>query len=278
MFEFPDLARERYRQQCEDIVAGTGWTYTINDKPHQARLTEVALELLPPDALRLKAPAIHLEKKEVSIKLEAAIEETVANAAMTAFHERTGFRLRLQMPQSAPTVVQPEAPAAPKNAVEATPISPPNVPDKSELEFLPTAGGRPLHEKRATIIIEEAFSFAPETWQPSRVKLKTDERGEYLELAFLTPELGLRQKRTIQAMANATSHRLRIRPSVNTFDLIELAKKLIPAEWRLLKQPSLHRERELVEAKVAVPPPPVELAKVCEQYDEMTGFRLSVIV
>jgi hypothetical protein len=181
------------------------------------------------------------------------------------------------MPQPAPPVAPPKTPAA-QTAVSATPIPPPTLPDKSELEFLPTAGGRPLHEKRATIIIEEAFSFAPKTWQPSRVKLKADERGDYLELAFLTPELGLRQKRTIQAMANATSHRLRIRPNVNTFDLVEIAKKLIPAEWRLLKQPSLHRDRSLVEAKVAAPPPLEELAKVCEQYDEMTGFRLSVIM
>ncbi|MEP7339029.1 MAG: MBL fold metallo-hydrolase, partial [Acidobacteriota bacterium] len=171
MFEFPDVARERYREQCETIIAGTGWTYTINDKPHQARLAEVALELLPPDAQRLKAPAIHLEKKEVGIKLEVAIDETIANAAMTTFHERTGFRLRLQMPQPAPPVVQPETPVEARNIVEAAPIPPPNLPDESELEFLPAAGGRPLHEKRAVLIIEEAFSFAPETWQPSRVKL-----------------------------------------------------------------------------------------------------------
>ncbi|HMY71621.1 MAG TPA: MBL fold metallo-hydrolase, partial [Blastocatellia bacterium] len=266
MFEFPDVARRRYHEQCEAVIAGTGWTYAINDKPHQARLAEVALELLPPDAEHLKAPAIHLDKKEVSIKLEAAIDESVADAAMTAFQERTGFRLRLQMPQpvAAPVAVENSAPL-------------PTLPNEAELEFTPAAGNRPLNEKRAIAIIEEAFSFAPETWQPSNIKLKTDERGAYLELAFMTPELGLRQKRTVQAMASAIGHRLRIRPNVNTFNLIELAKKLIPAEWRLLKQPSLHRERSTVEVRVAAPPPPEELANTCKQYDEMTGFRLTVI-
>ncbi len=265
MFEFPDVARERYREQCEAVIAGTGWTYTINEKPHQARLAEVALELLPPDAERLKAPAIHLDKKEVGIKLEAAIAESIADAAMTAFQERTGFRLRVQMPQpvAAPVAVENSAP-------------PSTLPNEAELEFTPAAGNRPLNEKRAIPIIEEAFSFAPETWQPSNIKLKTDERGAYLELAFMTPELGLRQKRTVQAMANATGHRLRIRPNVNTFNLIELAKKIIPAEWRLLKQPSLHRERSTVEVRIAAPPPPEELANTCKQYDEMTGFRLTI--
>jgi hypothetical protein len=272
MFEFPDVARERYLEQCEEIVAGTGWTYAINDKPHQGRLAEVALELLPADAPMLRAPAIHLETKEVAVKLDALLDEAAANAAMAAFQERTGWRLRLQMPQPEPLVV-----AAEQAVVEsAGQTAQPRIIEESELEFRPTVGGRPLGEKAATAEIEEAFSLAPETWRPSRVKLKTDEAGDYLELAFLTPELGLRQNRTMQAMADATGHRLRIRPHVNTFDLIEIAKKLIPKEWRLMKQPSLHQDQGVVRVKVAAPPSPEELAEVCQRYDEMTGFRLDV--
>lgn len=273
MFEFPDVARERYAGQCEEIVAGMGWTYTINDKPHQGRLAEVALECLPSDLPMLRAPAIHLETKEVTVKLDALLDEAAANAAMTAFHERTGWRLRLQTPQAA-IVQQPVAePSAPVSAPQA---AQPRAIEESELEFRPATSGRPLSEKVATAEIEEAFSLAPETWRPSRVKLKADERGDYLELAFLTPELGLRQNRTMQAMADATGHRLRIRPHVNTFDLIEIAKKLIPKEWRLMKQPSLHQDQGVVRVKIAAPPSPDESAEVCERYDEMTGFRLEI--
>jgi hypothetical protein len=108
--------------------------------------------------------------------------------------------------------------------------------------------------------------------------LKTDKRGDYLEMAFLTPELGLRQRRTMQAMADATGHRLRIRQHVNTFDLVEIARKLAPKEWRLLKQPSLHGDQGLTRIKVAAAPSPEELAEVCEEYYETTGFRLEVVV
>ena len=110
------------------------------------------------------------------------------------------------------------------------------------------------------------------------MKLKTDESGDYLELAFLTPELGLRQTRTMQAMADATGHRLRIRPHVNTFDLVEIARKLAPKGWRLLKQPSLHQDQGVVRIKVAAMPSPEELDEVCERYNDMTGFRLDVTV
>lgn len=275
MFEFPDVASDRYRAECEAIVAGTGWTFTVNDKPHHIRLSEVAVEVLPPEAKSLKAPAIHLLTKEVAVTLETAIDSATANAAMAAFHERTGFSLRLQMPvpisdtaSETPIVAEPVAPAS---------VNLPRSLEAAGLEFLPATTYRPLHEKRAAAMIEEAFSFAPESWQVSRVKLKTDERGEYLELAFLTPQLGLRQQRTIQAMANSTGHRLRIRPHVNTFDLVEIAKRLIPAEWRLLKQPGVHQDKGCVEAKIAAPLSPETIAEVCEQYEETTGFKLSVI-
>jgi hypothetical protein len=97
-------------------------------------------------------------------------------------------------------------------------------------------------------------------------------------LAFLTPELGLRQSRTMQAMADATGRRLRIRPHLNTFDLVEIARKLAPKEWRLLKQPSLHQDQGAVRIKVAAMPSPEELVEVCEEYYETTGFRLEVTV
>src|SRR5262245_51533549 len=273
MFEFPDVARERYAERLKEIVAGTGWTYTINDKPHQGRLIEVALECLP--ATMLRAPAVHLEAKEVVVKLDALLDESIVVAAMTVFHERTGWRLRLQTLQATvaqQSVANPSAPAPAPQAVRLRAI------EESELEFCPATAGRPLSEKTATVEIEEAFSLAPETWRPSRVKLKTDEKGDYLELAFLTPELGLRQRRTMQAMADATGHRLRIRPHVNTFDLVEIVRKLAPKEWRMLKQPSLHSDEGLTRIKVAAMPSPEELAEVCEEYYETTGFRLEVVV
>ncbi len=277
MFDFPDLARQRYLEQCEAIVAGTGWTYTINDKPHQGRLAEVALECLPAGAPMLRAPAIHLETREVAVKLDALVDEALRNAAMTTFHERTGWRLRLQMSQPEPAVAE-RIPSETMAPIAAQQIAPQRMLGASDLEFRPATGGRPISEKAAAAEIEEAFSLAPETWRPSRVKLKTDQIGDYLELAFLTPELGLRQNRTMQAMADATGHRLRIRPHVNTFDLVEIARKLVPKEWRPLKQPSLHQDQGVARVKVAAMPSPEELAKVCEEYDETTGFRLEVVV
>jgi uncharacterized protein len=281
MFDFPDVAGERYHEQCKAIVANTGWNYTINEKPHQGRLVEVVFECLPADVPLLRQPAVHLETKEVAVKLAQPLDEATTGTVVKSFQERTGFRLRLQMPLaiSQSTVVEQEETESvieTTSASEAQPILPPYPLTPAEMEFRPSVERELLGVNRAIAMIENAFDFAPETWKPTRVKLKTDELGDYLELAFLTPELGRRQKLTIQAMADATGHRLRLRPHVNTFDLVEIARKLVPVEWRLMKQPSLHSDKSMVQVKVAMLPSPEELADVCQRYHEMTGFQLSV--
>ena len=46
-FAFPEVAAARYREQFSRVVEGTGWTVHLNKVPHQERLTEAALALVP---------------------------------------------------------------------------------------------------------------------------------------------------------------------------------------------------------------------------------------
>ncbi|MBO0857116.1 MAG: MBL fold metallo-hydrolase [Chloracidobacterium sp.] len=275
-FCFPDVAGERYREQCEAVVRETGWTYVINDKPHQGRLAEVAIECLPPGVQLMRAPAIHLGSKDVVVKLGQALNEKSIEAASAAFHERTGFELRLHMPlEKWPSDVDQQLETGNAGAIVES-RSPRSI-EESKWEFLPSIGSTTLDVKRATVMLVSAFDLAPETWRPSRLKLKTDENGNYIELAFLTPELGRRQKITLQEMATTTGFRLRIRPNVNTYDLVEIAKKIVPPGWLIMKQPSLHSDRGVVQVKVAAPPSTAELVEIQKKYDEVTGFGLEVI-
>lgn len=263
MFEFPDVARRLYADRFETVTKGTGWSYTLNDKPHQGRLAELALELLPADAIYLRQPAIHLETKEVVLKLENSIDLSGIAEGLRGFEERTGFRIRFQTPEKKSAVAEAEAPAPRSYAPE-------------DLEARPHSPGRQLGEKATEAMIEQFFDLAPVDWRPSRMKVKTDAEGDYVELAFLTPILGLRQRTTLQAAAEATGRRLRIRPNVNTFDLVAIAKEMIPPAWRLLKQPSLHQDLGLVRVKVGVAPDADAKSNLAAEYEERTGFRLDV--
>jgi len=260
-FEFPLVARERYRAQCEEVVAGTGWSYVLNESPHQGRLAAVALECLPEGVPATRAPAIHLAQQEVAVTVDVLVDEAAAARAANAFQERTGYRLRLQSPAGT-------SPAA----------SEPPDGETSETEFRGDASQAPVEINAAYRMIEDAFSLAPQTWRPSRMSLKSDEAGKFIELAFITPQLGQRQHRTLSAVAAHTGWRLRIKPEPNLTALIEATVRLVPKEWGLRKQPGIHKEAGVVRIKTSAAPASgdAQLMEVCEQFQELTGYRLEV--
>ena len=254
-FEFPLVAREPYRAQCEEIIAGTGWSYTLNETPHQGRLAAVAIECLPEGATTARAPAIHHDKQEVVVVLDQAVDAAAAQAAITTFQERTGFKLRLQ---------------APGNALAG---------DEAAASEFADGLRAPVEINAAYRAIEDAFSLAPEAWRPSRASLKSDAQGKYIELAFITPRIGERQQRTLQALAAQTGYRLRIKPEPNLQALIETTMKLIPSTWSLRKQPGIHKEIGAVRIKVDHAPASddPQWLEVCAQFEELTGYRLELV-
>jgi Cft2 family RNA processing exonuclease len=253
-FEFPQVARQRYRDLIERVVEGTGWTVTINDMPHQGRLAEVALECLPEGLSTLKAPALHLDRQEVVITLSEDVSEATANEATAKFKEITGFTLVIKMPSALAT-------------------------SASEAEFVfDTTGAERMEINAAYRAIEEAFAGQPELWRPYKKSLKSSDSGPFIELAFLTPEVGLRQSELIQQTTARIGYPLRIKPEPNQIALITFARQLIPKAWQLQKQPSVFKAEKIVRVKCAKPPTAdsEELKAVQEQFTEATGYALEI--
>ncbi len=253
-FAFPLIARERYRAACEQIVADTGWHYTINEAPHQGRLAEVALACLPPGVTPRKPPAMHLGQQEVVVTVDVELDQEAGQHAAGTFHEQTGYRLRLQGPQLPP---QHEAPAVPRDSGALPP---------------------PVEANAAYRLITEAFRVAPVSWQPSHMGMKNDNHGKFLELAFITPVIGQRQEQTLTEVSQRIGWRLRIKPQPNQHALGELAMDLIPTAWRLRRAPSIHPELGVVRAKCAMPPASEDpqVVALCAQFAEHTGYRLEL--
>ena len=84
----------------------------------------------------------------------------------------------------------------------------------------------------------------------------------------------------MQAMADATGHRLRIRPHVNTFDLVEIAEQKARAEGMAAAQTTepASGSRSCAHKRSGDAVSVEELDEVCERYNDMTGFRLDVTV
>ncbi|MBI3951020.1 MAG: MBL fold metallo-hydrolase [Acidobacteria bacterium] len=253
-FESPQVARERYRDLIERVVEGTGWTVTINEMPHQGRLAEVALECLPAGLSIMKAPAIHLDRQEVVVALNEEINKAVAKEAAREFKETTGFTLVIKTP-GAPATSAPEA----------------------EFAFEATSAER-MEINVAYRAIDEAFTEQPETWRPYKKSLKSSDSGPFIELAFISPEIGARQSELLHQVVARIGYPLRIKPEPNQIAMIAFARHLIPKEWQLQKQPSLFKTEKVIRVKCAKPPSrdSEELGLIQKQFTEATGYTLEI--
>jgi hypothetical protein len=73
-----------------------------------------------------------------------------------------------------------------------------------------------------------------------------------------------------------TGHRIVIKNEPNSIGLIEVAKRLIPAEWQMHKQPGIHKEYGVVRVRCLNAPAAgnARLREVAEAFLEETGYQL----
>lgn len=253
-FNFPHVARARYKDQIAQVVADTGWSVAINDTPQQERLFAAALACLPPGVNVVKGPALHADRHAVSLMLETELTEPVWRAATAKFPEETGYVLTLTWPGS--TAPSP-APASLSTAAPTTPR---------------------VEINTAYWLIEQAFSDRPETERPYRKSLKTEPDGTYIELAFLTPEVGARQDELLHSVAASIGYPLRIKPEPNQIALIALVRQFIPSTWQIAKPPGVFKVDRAVRVKCLTPPNPdtPEWQTVHTQFAAITGYTLHV--
>jgi hypothetical protein len=253
-FDFPQVARERYREAIDQVVAGTGWSVVINEMPQQERLFAAALACLPAGAEVTKGPALHLDRRAVGLTLDTALPEPEHREATSKFLEQTGFSLLVTWPGSAslfssPTLVSTPEPASPRMEINT-----------------------------AYWTIEEAFADHSENERPYKKSLKTEGEEAYIELAFLTPEVGARHHELLQQISSAIGYPLRIKPEPNQIALIALVRQLIPPSWQVAKPPGVFKTDRTVRVKCLTPPAVniPEWQEIHDQFAAVTGYRLRI--
>ncbi|NOT56055.1 MAG: MBL fold metallo-hydrolase [Deltaproteobacteria bacterium] len=253
-FDFPAVAKVRHQDKIARIIAETGWSVVLNDMPQQERLFAVALECLPADARVTKGPALHLDRQEVSLALEVALPKSIREAATKKFHEETSFRLTVTWPGST-------------ESAGATPAG-----------VAPAPTTAPVEINTAYWTIEEAFRGRPETERPYRKSLKTLPDGTYIELAFLTPEVGARHHKLLNSVAAAIGYELRVKPEPNQIALLALVRQLIPTAWQLAKPPGVFKAERAVRVKCLAAPSPEtpERRDLHARFTALTGYTLQI--
>ncbi len=242
-FRFPDVARARHAQALEAIAARTGWNVVVHPEAHLASLEQLALQLLGQEVPQVRKVAIHAAERVVRVSAPARPDAAWLEETARRFAEETGFGLEV------------------KTAAGGTPAARQAYDESGRMEI-----------NLALAEIDKAF--AGKEHGPYKKSKKTGADGEWIELAFVSPEVGARYDEVIDDLAFRTSWRIRVAPSVDQQAVLRLVRELLPAGWKVSKGPGLDVAGRKVKLKLVVAPAAEELAEVTAQLLRATGFSL----
>ena len=249
-FDFPDIAQECFGELIKQVENETGWKVRLHDMPRQHALFQAVKDVLPNDWPLRKHPAIYGEDKKVvvSLNIAAPSPETVESIS-SAFKEKTRFELVIESLQPAKKQESPIAKHQPHSTSDAQ-----------------------VEANRAFTMIRERFASLPH--QPLKAGLKHDQQGQFIEVSFISPEVGERYQELLADLANELGWRIGIRPNPNQYLIQETVKQMVPASWGQRREPSFKQNTKTVVVQVSQQPHSDEIQKISEDFKEATGYTL----
>lgn len=215
-FNFPEIARDKYRDKIKEFEKRTGWQVEINKNINTQALDEVIHNLFPESVIINKISYMPQSRK---VKVITEGEPENASELSQAFKNITGLTLVI------------------------------NEEDKKDIEddFLSRSNKSPMEQNQALRYIDEIFSQMPHRPYKKSVKL-TKSGVKYIELSFISKAVGEQYSHIIKKMAVETGYPMTIGDSCNQIEIISIAKRLAAEKGlKLKKNPSIYLDKMLVQ-------------------------------
>jgi uncharacterized protein len=244
---FPEAFKDQYGDTLSELETEIGWSLKVRDTPHQGRLFEEALNHLPDRIEARKAPALRLDRKEVILQVGVpgnlrAKWAQLAQDAGTAYRGLTGYDLVL-MDVSGPRRAPESRP--PQGAVEIN---------------------------KAYDLVKAAFSDKPH--EPYKVGLKSDDKGGFIEVTFVSPSVGKRYQAELNDLEREIGWRIQIRQSANQEQIAREATKITPETCAVRGAPKFYPGEWRVVVPVRRLPRSVDRVKLNQDFESVTGCRI----
>lgn len=255
LFDYPDsLDTEDFNRRAHQLEAETGWTAAINPSMNHSAAGGL-LHTLFSD--RLGKVSYYNERKCYAVTLTSASEDN--ETAGTEFCRVTGWSLIINGQLYGKAGLK-----YPDNPDTKTDL-------QEKMEFSPSSPcPEPIEQNLAFSCIDCEFSSIP--GKPEKKSLKHDTVGKYIELNFLSPEIGLRSRDVIQRCANQTGWRIRIADKVNQTALFQNAVSLCTKYGiGLKKNPSYLPLEKTISLKLSTEIDPEIITKMQEEFFKKTG-------
>jgi len=258
-FQFPQVAVDKYKLELSEVAKQTGWTVELNQEVHQSALTEAIQKLLKAANLRaVKAPGLYRETREVKITVaynQAEKSATDFTELNKVFSSETGWNLQLNL----------------QGALPVTPMLTPTSFDSSNPAV-------PMEINAAYRAIEQGLNEAG-VWL-IRKGLKQGTAGPFIELSFVTPQLGKRYQAVLSELEAQIGWSLQINPEPHQQALQHLAAEVLREVYAdqqySVKGWGIHRDRGEVTAKVEGLTSTIDKTALSVRFHELTGWTFII--
>ncbi len=242
-FNFPAVEVPRCAGKLEAFAAETGWKVQTNSQCNISALKPLLARLLQGERKLLKKVSYFEMQQAVKAELSAAPSR--AEELESRCKEATGLELLLEYPGR-------EAPVP--SAEDGD--------DQARME-----------QNAALTLISQALEDAPHRLY--RKGIKSDGGGKYIELAFITPQVGERYRLTLEALQVQSGWRIALNPNPNQNELIHKALELVEeAGLSASRNPSVRQAEGRVYLKLDGTAEDKLRAELRERYLGETGFNL----
>jgi len=243
-FNFPPMAEKMYRDRLVEFEDITGWTVELNDEYNLEAVENAIYRLLPTGLHMNGSMSFYREEKLVRIVvdgLSGAERQRVADE----FRTLTGLELVI-------------------DDTSTKKVSPPPVARLGQME-----------QNKAFALIEDAFSDTEH--RIYKKSLKQDGEQSFIELSFITPEIGKRYSKLLEELEEKTGWNILINPNANLNELIKLVKRLLEVRGLYVKKnPSIYQDLANIKVVPANEWEEALFEDVNRELFEATGYELVI--
>jgi hypothetical protein len=246
-FDFPKVVDNSIKEDIKKLEGKTGWKVEINEQMNLNASDSLIRRLLK--KADIKKISCHLNENKIVVALKSSFEITTE---LEEFKKLTGVDLLIQS----------------ENNVLSKGIT--TQKDGIFKEYTK----EPLEQNKALELIDEAFMY--EEFTPYKKSIKQNHMGNYIELTFISPNIGRNYLHKLEALSEKLGWNINIATSVNQNAIINLALQLCDEnQVELKKNPAFNAST----LKVILKCESVEEAiffKIKENFEHNTGCSLEL--
>lgn len=207
-FDFPHGVDSSIKNIMNNFYKETNWNIKLNEKINNNSAELLIKKIIDP--ANIKKVSFYPEKMLVQVFLNS--EDLGNNHVKEIFEKKTGWNL----------IVNDEG-----NANKETTLATNNL-------FFEIENAKEVEQNLALNIIDKAFTG--EEFKPYKKSIKNSGDKKYIELVFISPQIGMRFKEKLGHICNETGWAIAISDKVNQNELFNIAKLLCDKNNVILKK------------------------------------------